>query len=135
MKKILRLSLINSICLAFIAGFYPGLNINQGIKGIFLAGIGLTLINKLLRPLLKTLLLPLSLLTFGTLNWIINAINIAVLGFIIPQFRIKKFFFSGFKFQGISLSGFYISSFLSLIFVSILLKLSKKIFLKVMDKQ
>jgi len=132
MKKILRLFLTNLIALAFVNEIFPGLEVNQRLYGLIIVAVSLTLIEKLVKPILKALLLPINLLTMGTLSWIINVINLALLVAFVPQVGIKSFHFQGFSAGGIIVQGFFVSQLLSLISATIILTISKKIIRKVM---
>lgn len=134
MRKYLRSWLINSISLVLLDEFFPGFFISEGLKGVVIAGLGLTIANLILKPILKTIFLPINLLTLGTLGWIINALNLALLAFFIPQMTVKAFPFTGLNFQGIIIQPFRISWLLSLILASVVLTLIKKIILKIIRK-
>ncbi|MFC1711590.1 phage holin family protein [Patescibacteria group bacterium] len=132
MRKILKQWFLNAVIFSFITEIYPGLQINQGLQGIAIASIAYTLLNRFLRPLLKTLLLPITLLTLGTLKWIINVINIAILTLIVPQFIVDKFYFNGLEYGGVIIKGFTVSFFISLVIIAVLHILIKKLILKIM---
>lgn len=134
MRKFLRSCLINSICLALLAELFPGFQIIERLKGIVLAGLGLTVIDLIVKPVIKTILLPITLLTLGTLRWIINVISLALLALSIPQVTIKSFHFDGFNFGGIIIQPFRVSLLLSVIFSSLILTLIKKALQEIIKK-
>jgi uncharacterized membrane protein YvlD (DUF360 family) len=129
-KNLIRSWLINSIVLSFAAEVFPGLFISNRLEGIIISGLALTLLNRFVKPLIKTILLPINLITFGTLKWIVNLIIFFILGIILPQLSIKPFYFSGFSWQGVSIQGFSVSYFFSLALVSFIVWGSKKAFFK-----
>lgn len=131
MKKFLRRCFINSVSLALLIEIYPGLQITDRLKGILIAGLSLTIIDIVFNPILKTILLPINLLTLGALKWIMNVINVSLLNFLIPQVKISKFYFSGFSLGGIIIQAFNVSFLLSLIIGSVFLTLIKKGVLKI----
>jgi len=126
MKKHLRAWLVNSACLAFITELYSGLEISQGIKGRAVAGLGLTLINLLIRPILKTILLPINLLTLGTLKWLIDVFSLGLLVLLLPQITLVSFHFSGLNLGGITIHSFNVPQLASLMIISLSLVLMKK---------
>lgn len=134
MRKFLRSCLINSICLALLAELFPGFQIIERLKGIVLAGLGLTVIDLIVKPVIKTILLPINLLTLGTLRWIINVISLALLALFIPQITIKSFHFDGLNFGGIIIQPFKVSLLLSVIFSSLILTLIKKALREIIKK-
>lgn len=134
MKKFLKAVLINAACLALLAEIFPGFQISERLKGLIIASLALTLANLILRPIIKTVLLPINLLTLGALNWLVNVINLALLTFFIPQMMIKSFPFKGINFEGIIIQPFKVSYLLSLVFASLLLTLIRKIILEIIKK-
>ncbi len=133
-KSLLRNFLINYFALSFLNEFFLGLVIKEGLVGIALTAAVVTLVTKFVKPLLKTLLLPINVLTLGTLRWIVDIINLAVVILFVPQADVLGFYFSGVDFQGISLQGFLVPRVISLILTAVLLTSTKKIISKIMVK-
>ncbi len=117
MKGLIRSLIINSLTLVLLAEIFPGFKIHQGLRGVVVAGISLTLINGLIKPILKILFLPLNLLTLGLFSWIISVLSFGLLFVIIPDVTIQPFDFRG----------VLISRFLSLIGAAFLVGLIKKL--------
>lgn len=61
-----------AIYIAFL--YVPGFMVNGGIKEFFLAGILLGLLNKIVKPPIKLLTMPLIILTLGLFLVVINAL-------------------------------------------------------------
>jgi putative membrane protein len=64
--------LINIIAIAFTAWLLPGLEIGNGIWGVFVVAIIFGLVNGLVRPLVKLLTLPINIMTLGLFTLVIN---------------------------------------------------------------
>lgn len=65
--------IVNTIALMVVAGFFPGFTID-GFGAAIVAGLVLTLINLVIRPLLIFFTLPLSVISFGLFIFVINAL-------------------------------------------------------------
>jgi len=127
MKKILQNLFINTLSLFFLTLIFPGIKIQQGWQGIITAGIGFTLIDILLKPILKIIFLPLNLLTLGTLSWIINVISFGLLLLFIPQISVQAFYFNGLNLSGLTITGFKVNLIVSLISASFLIVFIKQV--------
>lgn len=64
----------NSLAIYAAYLFVPGFVINGGIKEFLLAGILLGLLNKIVKPPIKLLTMPLIILTLGLFLVVINAL-------------------------------------------------------------
>lgn len=129
MKKILQNLFINALSLFFLTLIFPGIKIQQGWQGIVITGLGFTLIDILLKPVLKIIFLPLNLLTLGTLSWIINVISFGLLLLFIPQINVQAFYFNGLQWSGLTITGFKVNVIVSLISASFLIVFIKQVIL------
>lgn len=100
MKHLLRYFLINFISLWITTEIIKGLTYSGGFKSLLTGAVVFTIINFLLVPLLKILLLPLNLLTLGFFAWITNVLALYALTNFLPQFKLIPYFFPGFVYDG-----------------------------------
>lgn len=70
------------------------------------------LINIILVPLLRILLLPLNLLTLGLFAWITNVLALYALTTMVSDFRLASYTFEGFQSGIINLPAFELTTFL-----------------------
>lgn len=96
MKALLRYFLINLASLFLTTELIRGLSYNGGIRTLLLGGLIFTIINFLLVPLIKVMLLPLNLLTLGLFAWITNVLALYALTTVYPAFRLTPFMYPGF---------------------------------------
>jgi putative membrane protein len=89
MRFLLRL-LLNGIAVLCAAWLIPGLHVDTPATAI-IAGIALGLVNAIVRPLLLLLTLPLTLLTLGLFIFVVNAICLALVAWLVPGFSISGF--------------------------------------------
>ena len=121
MKTILRSFLINGLALWLITQIGSGIIFLRGTETLIITAITLGLFNLFVRPLINLLLLPINILTLGTLRWLVNVITLYLLTLIIPGFQITGFAFTGFSLFGISFPAFVLGAFGGFIAISFLL--------------
>jgi putative membrane protein len=123
MKKLLRTGLINLVCLWLVASLIKGVTY-AGQAGVLLLAAGaLTLVNFLLKPLVKVLLLPLNIITLGSLQWLVNVIMLYLVTLLVPAFRIQGYAFPGWSYQGFVVPAANLSTLAVLIITSFFLSL------------
>ena len=128
MKKIIRIYLIDTVSLYLVSRFTQGLIFERGLESLLLAGVGLTAVSLIIRPLINLLLLPLNLVTFGLFRWVSSAIALYLVTLVVPGFKISKFFFSGFSSQWFSLPAIGLGGILAFVAFSFILSLLITIF-------
>lgn len=111
MKTLLRYYLINLTSLWVATIIIPGLTYFGGIKTLFLGGFAFAIINFVLVPLLKILLLPLNLLTLGLFTWLTNVLALYVLTTLVAGFRLVPYTFAGFEYNGFIIPSSELSTF------------------------
>lgn len=111
MKTLLRYYLINLTALVVTIKVVPGLTYSGGIRTLLLGALVFSVINFLLVPLLKILLLPLNLLTLGLFAWLTNVLAIYALTTVISDFHLASFFFSGFEYGGFNIPAMELTPF------------------------
>lgn len=120
MKTLLRYFLINLVSLWATTQILPGLTYSGGIKSLLIGAAAFMVINFILVPLLKILLLPLNLLTLGLFAWITNVLALYALT-TISSFQLVSFSFRGFNFNGFNIPSYDLSPFLVAVAASFLI--------------
>lgn len=123
MKGLLRSFLVNLTSLWAVASFTPAIVLGEKIETLPLASLALTLANLVVRPILKLLFLPVTLLTLGLFQWVINVIILYLVTRVVAEFNIAGFIFAGFSWQGFIIPSFTVSLLWAFILVSFLLSL------------
>ncbi|MFC1649550.1 phage holin family protein [Patescibacteria group bacterium] len=95
MRRILRYFVIDMFALYVVSNVAVGMEFNGGWKTFLLTGLVLTVITILGKPVMKILLLPLNLITFGLFNWVGNAIGLYIVTLIVDGFRVEGFYYVG----------------------------------------
>lgn len=109
MIRALIATLITLFCLAFLL---PTVSYSNWIT-LLIASIILTVINSLLKPILKLFTLPLNLVTFGFFGVILNVSLLWLMTYLVP----------GFVIQSMVILGIPLNQFFSLLLVSFLISL------------
>ena len=102
-KGLLRNFLINFVAILATTRILPGLTYSGGIKTLALGALIFMVLNFAIVPILRIMLLPLNLLTFGLFAWIANVIALYLLTVLVPQFKLVPYLFDGRSFYGVIL--------------------------------
>lgn len=81
--------LANGVGLYLADLYIPGVEILRTIENLILAAFILALINTFLRPILKFVLTPVIIITFGLANVIVSALTIYLLDYLFPAITIS----------------------------------------------
>lgn len=81
----------NAVALLAAAYFVPGFALSGGLAPLAMAALVLTVINTFIRPILKMLLGPLVLITFGLFTIVINAASLYLLDLLSPAITIQGY--------------------------------------------
>jgi len=134
MKAFLRAILINLLVLYLVSAVYPGFTIYHDVKTLVTAAIIWLLLNKIVKPIIKLLLLPINLITLNLFSWAVSLITLFLLPLIVSGIKISPFDFAGFSYQGFSIPSFHINLFLSFVVASSLLNLFHSIIAWIIKK-
>lgn len=85
--------LIATLAIIIAAYLLPGVHV-AGVFAALVVAIVVGLINALIRPLILILTLPLNILTFGLLTFVINAFMIMLAARIVEGFAVDSFWWA-----------------------------------------
>ncbi|MBI2621649.1 MAG: phage holin family protein [Candidatus Levybacteria bacterium] len=100
MKSLLRHTVFNSVSLFVLTQAVSGVKISGGWENLMISGFLLSVLNKVLRPVLNLFSLPLNAVTLGLFSFIANAIILYILTVLVPDISVSEFTFNGFSFAG-----------------------------------
>lgn len=123
MKSFLRHILINLLVIYLVSVCYPGFSILHDAKTLIFAAVIWLLLNKIVKPIIKLLFLPINLITLNLFSWVISLITLFLLPLIVGEIKISPYDFPGINFQGFIVPKFHLNIFLSFIVTSFLLNL------------
>lgn len=100
MKGIIRNTVINGVSLAVLDQIIPGVTIYGGFKTYVFAGLVLSLLLLIIKPILNIFSLPLNMITLGLFSFFTNSIILYLLTVLVTEIKITKFTFEGFTYAG-----------------------------------
>jgi len=121
MKLFLRTTLIHLTTLYLTNLIFAGFHIQTNPSTLISAAIVFVILNKLVKPVIKLLLLPINLITLGLFSWLVNVITLFLLQITVPGITIKSFIFSGINLYGFTAPAMEISTFFSYLLSSIII--------------
>lgn len=95
MKRILRHYAIDTFSLWIVSQIASGIYFDQGIKTLLIAGVGVTAVSIIAKPVINLLLLPLNLVTYGLFRWVSSAIVIYLVSLVVEGFKVIRFSYAG----------------------------------------
>ncbi len=123
MKILLRHILINLLVIYLADLTYPGFSILHDTKTLLSAAVIWLLLNKIVKPIIKLLLLPINLITLNLFSWVISLITLFLLQSIVGGITISAYGFPGLSAGGFVIPAANINIFLSYVITSCLLNL------------
>ncbi len=121
MKHIIRVFLFNVFALWLSSQILPTLYIPPGWQTVIFAGVTLSILMLIVKPILKILFIPINILTFGLLNWVINVIVIYLLTVFVPEIAIRLWIFPGATWAGFVIPSIHFTYVTALIASSLLI--------------
>ena len=87
MKHLIVKILINAAALMFASNMIDGIYVD-GFGAVVIAAIILGIVNAIIRPLLMLFTLPLNIMTFGLLTFVINGLMLKMVSTVVGGFEI-----------------------------------------------
>ena len=81
---------INALALLVVTAIFQGIRFDNN-QAMVAAAVVLALVNTWLRPLVVILTLPINILTLGLFTFVINALMLELVSWLIPAFHIDTF--------------------------------------------
>ena len=134
MKPFLRHVLINLLVIYLVDSTYRGFSIQHDAKTLITAAVIWLLLNKVVKPVIKLLLLPINLITLNLFSWAVSLITLFLLPLIVSGIKISPYNFPGFNYQGFSIPPIYLNLFFSFVVTSALLNLYHNIIMWLIRK-
>jgi len=89
MRFLVRL-VVNAAAVFLAANLVPGIAVS-GFGAALLAGVLLGFVNAIIKPVLFILTLPFTIVTLGLFIFVVNAICLALVAWLVPGFTISSF--------------------------------------------
>ena len=115
MKSLLRSTLINAFSLFVLTILLSGVKVTGGFGTYIAGGFVLSILYKILKPILNIVSLPLNIITLGATSFLINGLIFYITTFLIPEISITGFLFKGLSFSGFIIPSVYLNAFFAYI--------------------
>lgn len=99
-KAILKRLLFYTSSLFLTTLILSGVKISGGIQDYIIAGVSLTVMMFVLKPVLQVLSFPFNAVTFGFFSFVVNAIILFLLTIFVPHITVNPFITSQITFLG-----------------------------------
>lgn len=119
MRYLLRVFLFNSFSLWLVSQILPALAVTGGWQGLLFSGLVLSLLMILVAPILKILFLPINIITFGLMSWVINVGVLYLLTVFVSGVSVHAWVFPGASWQGFTVPAMTLSYPVALILASL----------------
>jgi putative membrane protein len=87
--------IVNGLAIGLTAAILPGIHIEPfGIGALLLLGLVFGIINAIIRPVVSLLSLPITILTLGLFQLVINALLLYLGSLIVPNLKIDNFWWA-----------------------------------------
>ncbi len=123
MKRIIKFWFVSFVSLLIVAQIVDSVNFTNNYLTIAQAAVFLTLFEYFLKPVVKLLLLPINLITLGTVRWLVNVISLYLATILIVGFSIAPYYFAGINNSGFVIPSIQLSLFWTYVLVSFLLNI------------
>lgn len=88
LQKFFKRFVLTAIALYLTAAIVPGVVIQVSVRNLALVTLIFMLLNMIVKPIVKLLLLPLNLLTFGAFRWLVSLILFYLLSLSLDTFTL-----------------------------------------------
>lgn len=113
MKKPLKHFILNAVSILILAQLLPGVSFGSSIQTLLFAALILSLMNLLIKPLLKIVLFPINVITFGLAGWLIQIIILYLTTLFVGDFTINSYSLGPLTVLGIGIPKIHFSGFWS----------------------
>lgn len=121
MKRLLRSVVYHVFALWFTSTIIPALTIAGNLWGMLSAGLALTIMMLLVKPLLSLIFLPINILTLGLLGWMVNVAVLYLWTALVPNVRLTPWTFPGFTTNGFVVPEAHLSYTWTLVIVALVI--------------
>lgn len=111
MKKPIKHVILNAVGILILSTILPGVSYNNSIATLLVAAVILGLINLLIKPLLKIVLLPINIITFGLAGWLIQVVTLYLTTLLVEGFTIGSFTTNSLDIFGLHIPALHFSGF------------------------
>ena len=127
LKHYLRTLIIAALSFYVAYTLIPTINIGTNIQNIYFIILGLLAVALVIKPIFSLILLPINILTFGTLSLILNTALIFTFTKFLPGFSVSPYYFPGISFQNFAIEPISLNPLATIVAVGAVITLVQKI--------
>lgn len=119
------LKILSTAASFFVAQYVlSGVIIENTFSAYFLLSLVFVILNFLLSPIIKLLLLPINLLTLGLFRWVTNVLVLYIFDLLFDGINLTAFTYPGFSSAWLNLPSGYLNLFWVLVLTSLIMSLT-----------
>jgi len=115
--KLLKPIIVSIVTIAILAWLMPNISYGSNWITLIIAALVLTLLNKIAKPILKILFLPINIVTLGLFSTVINVLILWLATYFVPGFVIVP----------VVIMGFHLNQFFTFLLMSALISMTQSI--------
>ena len=115
--KMLKPIIASIVSIAILAWLMPNISYSYNWVTLFIAGTVLTLLNKIVKPILKILFLPINIVTLGLFSTVINVLILWMATYFVPGFVILP----------VVIMGIHLNQFFTFLLMSALISITQSL--------
>lgn len=120
-KELILSAIIHILAIFLLTQILPGVDVSGGLITLLIAGISLTILDLVVKPVLNLISFPINLMTLGLFSIVTNAIILYLLTVFVPNVAITAFTFPGATIGGVTISKTELSALMTFVIASVTL--------------
>lgn len=124
LKKLILGIITNSTGIWLAARILPGFSYSHQTVVLPTAALLFALLEKMVKPLLKLIFLPLNILTFGLFSLIISGMLVYILSLLVNQITIASFYFPGLSYAGFIIPSLFLNQLVVTVLAALVIRLT-----------
>lgn len=127
MRHYFKSILITIASLYITKSLIPTISVGSEPKNYAMVFLGLWLISQIINPIFSLVLLPINLITFGLVSFLLNVAFVFALINFLPNFSVAAFQFPGAQIDGVILPSIYFNEIGTILLVAAVITILQKI--------
>lgn len=127
MRHYLKSLIITAAAFYLVYTFIPAINLGNDPKNVLILIGGLWLITHIVNPIFSLVLLPINILTFGFVSFVLNIALLYAITYFQKDFYFLPYYFPGANIQGIILPSMSLNSIATLVLVAVFITILQKV--------
>lgn len=127
MRHYLKSIIITGASFYITKSAVPTINVGSDPKNYAMVLVGLWLISQIINPIFSLVLLPINIITFGFVSFLLNVAFVFALMNFLPNFSVSAYSFPGANIEGIILPPIYFNEITTVLLVAAAITVIQKL--------